>query len=126
MLIPRGHSFGRCFAPYTGKIHTAIGGLGHGLINWCCEWRCPLYPSKQTILRAGADVRKRPKADIQWNYVIQRLGAEKSVFGTASLLRRGEGFDDTKIIRPERVPGLNFSSPVEDDTFVVVNHDHYP
>ncbi len=31
--------------------------LGHGLINWCCEWRCPLYPAKQTILRAGAKVR---------------------------------------------------------------------
>ncbi len=35
----------------------AITGLGHGLINWCCEWRCPLYPEKRTILRAGDKVR---------------------------------------------------------------------
>ncbi len=26
----------------------AITGLGHGIINRCCEWRCPLYPRKQT------------------------------------------------------------------------------
>jgi hypothetical protein len=25
-----------------------IRSLGRGLINWCCEWRCPLYPRKQT------------------------------------------------------------------------------
>ncbi len=30
--------------------------LGHGLINWCCEWRCPLYPRKQTFGREPQNV----------------------------------------------------------------------
>ncbi len=28
--------------PKTKGAAWAITGLGHGLINWCCEWRCPL------------------------------------------------------------------------------------
>ena len=39
--------------PWRGRTLS----LGHGLISWRCEWRCPLYPRKQTILRTGADVR---------------------------------------------------------------------
>ena len=34
----------------------ALTGLGHGLINWCCEWRCPLYPRKQTFGREPQNV----------------------------------------------------------------------
>ncbi len=34
----------------------AITGLGHGLINWCCEWQCPLYPRKQTFGREPLNV----------------------------------------------------------------------
>ncbi len=33
-----------------------ITGLGHGLINWCCEWRCPLNPRKQTFARQSKKV----------------------------------------------------------------------
>ena len=33
-----------------GLRHRVDGGLGHGLITWCCEWRCPLYPQKQTLV----------------------------------------------------------------------------
>ncbi len=34
-------------AAFPGR-NRRIGRLGHGLINWRCEWRCPLYPRKQT------------------------------------------------------------------------------
>ncbi len=33
-------------ALYTRKqTSPVIGGLGHRLINWCCERQCPLYPA---------------------------------------------------------------------------------
>ncbi len=30
--------------------------LGHGLINWCWEWRCPLHPRKRTFFSTGVYV----------------------------------------------------------------------
>ena len=36
-------------------------GLGHGLINGCCGWRCPLYPAKQTKFRVGPMSANDPK-----------------------------------------------------------------
>ncbi len=32
----------------------AITGLGHGLINWCCEWRFPLTgPHRSTVTNSA-------------------------------------------------------------------------
>ncbi len=29
--------------------------LGHGIINWCCEWRCPLTGPHQSIVTNSAN-----------------------------------------------------------------------
>ncbi len=43
-------------AAFTDR-NRRIVRLGHGFINWCCEWRCPLYPRKRTFFITGVYVR---------------------------------------------------------------------
>ncbi len=58
----------------SGKAGTAenkmgaweITGLGHGLINWCCEWRCPLYPQKQTMVALQSFGLKKRTSEVRF------------------------------------------------------------
>ena len=33
------------------------GGLGHGLVHWCCEWRCPLTGPQRSTVTISASYR---------------------------------------------------------------------
>ncbi len=62
----------------------------HGLINWCCERRCPLYPQKQTLAalqsfglkKRTSEVRFTPESGHKW------LGRGMSAFDPKRTLRQ--------------------------------------
>ena len=44
----------------------ALTGLGHGLINWCCEWRCPLYSRKETMVALQSFGLKKRTSEVRF------------------------------------------------------------